>query len=78
MVKPIHNSSYLIHFGLTNPLNHFNSILIIFMHSDFLGLIHILYPFVLSPVMSDYPIDDVGHLFSKALNQEQGNTNVNG
>ena len=24
MVKPIHDSSYLIHFGLTNPLNHFN------------------------------------------------------
>jgi hypothetical protein len=24
MVKPIHGSSYLIHFGLTNPLNHFN------------------------------------------------------
>jgi hypothetical protein len=23
MVKPIHNFSYLIHFGLTNPLNHF-------------------------------------------------------
>jgi hypothetical protein len=23
MVKPIHDSSYLIHFGLTNPLNHF-------------------------------------------------------
>jgi hypothetical protein len=24
MVKLIHDSSYLIHFGLTNPLNHFN------------------------------------------------------
>jgi hypothetical protein len=24
MVKPIHDSSYIIHFGLTNPLNHFN------------------------------------------------------
>jgi hypothetical protein len=24
MVKSIHDSSYLIHFGLTNPLNHFN------------------------------------------------------
>jgi hypothetical protein len=24
MVKPIHDSSYLVHFGLTNPLNHFN------------------------------------------------------
>jgi hypothetical protein len=23
MVKPIHDSSYLIHFGLANPLNHF-------------------------------------------------------
>jgi hypothetical protein len=23
MVKPIHDSSYLIHFGLTYPLNHF-------------------------------------------------------
>jgi hypothetical protein len=24
MVKPIHDSSYFIHFSLTNPLNHFN------------------------------------------------------
>jgi hypothetical protein len=23
MFKPIHDFSYLIHFGLTNPLNHF-------------------------------------------------------
>jgi hypothetical protein len=23
-ILPFHDSSYLIHFGLTNPLNHFN------------------------------------------------------
>jgi hypothetical protein len=57
MVKSIHDSSYLIHFGLTNPLNHFN------LYSDYMYvvifscLVHIyiqtntdiiLYPFALS------------------------------
>jgi hypothetical protein len=56
MVKPVHDSSYLIHFGLTNPLNHFN------LYSDHIYAVisqvlsiyiqtnteTILYPFALS------------------------------
>jgi hypothetical protein len=56
MVKPIHDSSYIIHFGLTNPLNHFN------LYSDHIYVVisqvlsiyiqtnteTILYPFALS------------------------------
>jgi hypothetical protein len=56
MVKPIHDSSYLIHFGLTNPLNHTN------LYSDHIYVVisqvlsiyiqtnieTILYPFALS------------------------------
>jgi hypothetical protein len=55
MVKPIHDSSYLIHFGLTNPLNHF------IIYSDHMYVVIyqvlsiyqtnieiILYPFTLS------------------------------
>jgi hypothetical protein len=55
MVKPIHDSSYLIHFGLTNPLNHF----ILYSDHMYVGFLRscpyiqtnieiILYPFVLS------------------------------
>jgi hypothetical protein len=39
MVKPIHDSSYLIHFGLTNPLNHLS-----YVCSDFSGIVHIFKP----------------------------------
>ena len=56
MVKPIHDSSYLIHFGLTYPLNHF------ILYSDHMYVVislrtcpyiqtnieTILYPFALS------------------------------
>ena len=56
MVKPIHDSSYLIHFGLTSPLNHF------ILYSDHMYVVisqvlsiyiqtnteTILYPFALS------------------------------
>jgi hypothetical protein len=55
MVKPIHDSSYLFHFGLTNPLNHF------ILYSDHMYVVisqvlsiysnqfrDLLYPFALS------------------------------
>jgi hypothetical protein len=56
MVKPIHDSSNIIHFGLTNPLNHFK------LYSDHIYVLisqvlsiciqtnteTILYPFALS------------------------------
>jgi hypothetical protein len=56
MVKPINDSSYIIHFGLTNPLNHFNlyfdhiyvvisQVLSIYIQTN---TETILYPFVLS------------------------------
>jgi hypothetical protein len=56
MVKPIHDSSYLIHFVLTNPLNHFNlysdhiyevipQVLSIYIQTN---IETILYPFALS------------------------------
>jgi hypothetical protein len=56
MVKPIHDSSYLIHFGLTNPLNHFilyydhmyvviSKVLSIYIQTN---TETILYPFALS------------------------------
>jgi hypothetical protein len=56
MVKPIHDSSYLIHFGLTNPLNHFvlcsdhmfvviSQVLSIYIQTN---TETILYPFALS------------------------------
>jgi hypothetical protein len=51
MVNPIHDSSYLIHFGLTNPLNHLTSILIIFMQW-FLRYC----PFILKPIQRPYCI----------------------
>jgi hypothetical protein len=59
MVKPIHDSSYIIHFGLTNTLNHFilyydhmyvviSKVLSIYIQTN---TETILYPFALSHLL---------------------------
>jgi hypothetical protein len=51
MVKPIHDSSYLIYFGLTNPLNHF------ILYSDHMYV-------VISQVLSIYSNQYRDHIIS--------------
>jgi hypothetical protein len=55
MVKTIHDSSYLIHFGLTNPLNHFilysdHMLVVISQYCPYIqtNIEIIFYPFALS------------------------------
>jgi hypothetical protein len=54
MVKPIHDSLYLIHFGLTNPLNHF------ILYSDHMYV-------VISQVLSIYSNQYRDHIIPFAL-----------
>jgi hypothetical protein len=52
MVKSIHDFSYLIHFGLTNPLNHFN------LYSDHMYVVisQVLSIYMFKPIQRSYYI----------------------
>jgi hypothetical protein len=52
MVKSIHDSSYLIHFGLTNPFNHFN------LYSDHMYVVisRVLSIYIFKPIQRPYYI----------------------